>query len=105
MLKIRAENSALIRLSNLQHKISATNFLIRPKHFGPQKIVLHRLIGIQAEKYVIRLLSGDEIGEIGILESIQRTKISRDFPVKMIVLRSFIEFWYSERLINMETIL
>ena len=65
VLEIRSEDSAFIGFSETQNE---TVLGIGPGYLGAEEVVVDGLVRIEAKNDVVRLLTRDEVGEVGVFE-------------------------------------
>ncbi|PON75462.1 hypothetical protein PanWU01x14_040870 [Parasponia andersonii] len=109
MLKIRFQDSPLIGLAYHEDQVSTIDslalVLVHPDEFGPEKMVLDSLVGVEPEDDLVGPFPGDEVGEIRVLNRSQRIEIFGDLSIELILLHGvLVDFRDLERLVDMEAI-
>lgn len=76
--------------------------MVSPGELGAEEGVVDGLVGVEVEEDVRGVWTGEEVGEIGVLNGRERVEVCEDFPVELIFLGILVVEGDFEGLVDVE---
>ena len=105
MLEVGAQNSALVRLPDLenqQFQPRSVTFLANLEQSSVEEIVEDDLVGVEDEVDLVGFGTEEELGEVGVLDGQQGTEVGVNFSVELIFLHVVVELGNCVQLVSVK---